>query len=312
MSSEIGASGKCLATVGTRIAISTSNGQRWCWRNVDDRKRFLLSCRWTGRQRRDRCQWSMIVVVFHWFVFFLLESLLDGKDMREMLFDVLSRSFLQGIIHRLIVEGVSRTFQWFGQIDRFQFGFAHRRRIEERKKSDHRRRHLPFFARTSANREREESLSRERNPFSPMFIQSHVTLKGLRTVFAFDLRSSIGVRTFMSAEIRELSVGLRTELDRRTMLNILFSFSNLTSHFHGLILEWIFRCCFNPDDVWKLFPQSRQVYKRFSHSLASLEFDWLDLICSVRWSIISVRSNILTREWEWIFKRITMLVFSSA
>jgi hypothetical protein len=33
----------------------------------------------------------------------------------------------------------------------------------------------------------------------------------------------------------------------------------LTSHFHGLILEWIFRCCFKPDDVWKPFPQSLHV-----------------------------------------------------
>ena len=83
-----------------------------------------------------------------------------------------------------------------------------------------------------------------------MFIQGHVTLKGLSTVFALDLSASIGVRTFMSAEIGELSVRLRTELeamnDDERDASRLF---RLTSHFHGLTLEWMFRCCFKPDDV---------------------------------------------------------------
>ena len=126
----------------------------------------------------------------------------------------------------------------------------------------------------------------------PMLVQRNRTLKGLIAIFTFDLRSRISMRTFMTAEIGKLSVWFRTKLEGRIILwrrNVDLS-RLLTSHFHGLTLEWIFRCCFKPEDVWKLLPQSSQEYSRFSHSLVSLEFVGVLLM------IISVRSYILQKK----------------
>ena len=72
---------------------------------------------------------------------------------------------------------------------------------------------------------------------SPMFVQRHVTLKRLTTIGTFALRANIDVRTFMTAEIRELSVRFRTVLNELPLRCEEKGQTPLTSHFHGLMLE---------------------------------------------------------------------------
>lgn len=156
----------------------------------------------------------MIIFIFEWiislsFIVFLVGFLhfFSSEDMRQMLTIEINSFVNYGIINRLIERGLSRTFDWFREIDWF-FNFLAGWRIGNG--------HISFFAWTSSKTKQYSifSLSLSLSLCLPMFIQRDMTLKGLSTISTINECFSISMRTFMSTEIGELCVRFRTELNQ--------------------------------------------------------------------------------------------------